>query len=104
MEAGGSISLSARSGAASSPGNGSSVIFRVWNSGPAIPEEQLERIFDRFFRGDPSRSRATGGSGLGLAIAKSLVESWGGKIWAENPPEGGVAFSFTIPMGQPPGA
>lgn len=105
VEAGGSLDLSARGVPASPAGNGErAVVFRVRNSGPAIPGDQLGRVFERFFRGDPSRSRATGGSGLGLAIAKDLVEGWGGRIWAENAPEGGAAFSFTAPEEKPPRA
>jgi two-component system sensor histidine kinase KdpD len=52
-------------------------------------------MFDRFWRDDPARSG--GGTGLGLAIARGLVEAHGGRIWAENRPEGGAAVSFTIP-------
>ncbi|WP_010271152.1 sensor histidine kinase [Paenibacillus senegalensis] len=56
----------------------------VINRGDPIPEEELERLFDRFYRVDASRSSDTGGSGLGLAIAKSIVEAHGGLIWAES--------------------
>ncbi|QUL97656.1 MAG: HAMP domain-containing protein [Candidatus Fermentithermobacillus carboniphilus] len=81
------------------------VVFTVRDSGPGIPDEDMPRVFERFFRGDRSRSRATGGWGLGLAIAKSLVEGSGGSIWVEKDPEGGAAFSFTLPVfvGRPPG-
>jgi signal transduction histidine kinase len=73
------------------------VVFSVRDSGPGIPHDQLQKVFERFFRGDSSRARATGGSGLGLAIAKGLVEGWGGTIWAENSRDGGAIFSFTVP-------
>jgi len=75
------------------------VVFSVKDSGPGIPDEDIPKVFERFFRGDRSRSRATGGSGLGLAIARSLVEGMGGTIWAENRPEEcGSVFSFTLPV------
>lgn len=69
----------------------------IFNSGAAIPEEELGQIFERFHRVDKSRSRATGGAGLGLAITRQLVEAHGGKIWAENV-NGGVAVCFTLPL------
>ncbi len=77
----------------------SEVLFWVKDEGPGIPKEDLERVFERLFRGDPSRTRSTGGSGLGLAIAKGLVESAGGAIWAQNH-ECGAAFYFTLPSGK----
>jgi signal transduction histidine kinase len=58
---------------------------RVNDDGPGVPDEHAERIFDRFYRADPSRSRSTGGAGLGLAIARQLVELHGGMIWYERP-------------------
>ena len=57
----------------------------VTDDGPGIPAELRERVFERFFRADPSRSRDTGGSGLGLAIAKEIVEAHGGTIRVEAP-------------------
>jgi heavy metal sensor kinase len=92
----------------------SSVEVRVWaaaggagltvtDSGPGIAPEDLPRVFDRFSRLDPARSRACGGSGLGLAICKALVEAHGGRIWAESNPGSGSAFSLTLPA-EPPAA
>ncbi len=78
----------------------------VSDSGLGIPEEDLPRIFDRFFRGEKSRTRQgyeSGGSGLGLAIARGIVEAHGGNIWAHNNTPGpGSVFHFTLPrQGQP---
>lgn len=74
--------------------------IRVWvsDTGPGIAPKDLPFIFDRFYRGDPSRSRHTGGSGLGLAIVKRLVEAHRGRVWAENNPDGGATFTFTLPV------
>ncbi len=69
----------------------------VFNSGAAIPESELAQIFERFYRVDRSRTRATGGAGLGLAITKQLVEAHAGRVWAENV-AGGVAMHFTLPL------
>jgi len=68
--------------------------LRVSDTGPGIPTDSLSRIFDRFYRTDPSREG--GGAGLGLSIAKALVEAHGGKIWAENRPEGGASFVIQL--------
>jgi signal transduction histidine kinase len=69
----------------------------VEDTGEGMPVESLRRVFDRFWRSDRSRSRATGGAGLGLAIARGLVEAQGGRMWAENRPDGGARVSFTLP-------
>lgn len=76
---------------------GRCVRVSVGNSGPGIAPENRERIFERFYRLDASRSSATGGSGLGLAIVRSLVEAHGGTIRVEERPGGGTQFSFTLP-------
>jgi signal transduction histidine kinase len=55
-------------------------------------------VFDRFYRADRSRTRATGGAGLGLAIVKQLVEAHGGRVWAANAPGQGACISFTLPV------
>jgi signal transduction histidine kinase len=73
------------------------VSISVADTGPGIPEEDLERIFQRFYRRDPSRSRDTGGSGLGLSIAKSLVERQGGQIRVESEMGQGTRFTITFP-------
>jgi len=64
---------------------------------PGIPSEDLFHIFERFWRGEKSRSRAGGGTGLGLAIAKQLVEMHGGTISVESTPGKGSKFRLTLP-------
>jgi signal transduction histidine kinase len=70
----------------------------VSDSGPGVPEEDLPRIFNRFWRAEKSRSRASGGAGLGLAIARQLVEAQGGQISARNLPEGGLQVKCVFPV------
>jgi two-component system OmpR family sensor kinase/two-component system sensor histidine kinase BaeS len=70
----------------------------VEDTGVGLSPEAQQRMFERFWRGDASRARATGGAGLGLAIARGFVEAQGGRIWAENRPEGGARFAFTLPI------
>ena len=72
---------------------GEKVILTVEDQGPGIPEEDLERVFDRFFRVDKARSRAAGGTGLGLSIVSDTVKRRGGTVWAKNRPEGGAVFT-----------
>lgn len=80
--------------AASSEGE---VVFSVADTGSGINEEELPMIFERFYRTDRSRARATGGAGLGLSIARSLVEAHGGRIRAESERGKGTTISFTVP-------
>jgi signal transduction histidine kinase len=68
----------------------------VRDSGEGIPPTDLPHIFERFYRGEKSRSRATGGAGLGLAIAKGIIEGHGGKLWVESQAGKGSTFSFTL--------
>jgi two-component system sensor histidine kinase BaeS len=69
----------------------------VSDTGPGVPVDQVERIFERFYRTDPSRARATGGVGLGLAIARQLARLHGGDVHATNLPGAGAAFVVTWP-------
>jgi len=73
------------------------VLVEVIDTGEGIQAEHLPYIFDRFYRGEKSRSRTTGGSGLGLAIVKGIVESHGGKIGVESQP-GRSRFYFNLPI------
>ena len=70
----------------------------VLDSGPGIAPEDLPRLFDRFYRGDPSRSRSTGGTGLGLTIARRLVEAHGGSIDVHSVVGEGSRFTIRLPM------
>ncbi len=79
---------------------GGIVEMAVSDTGAGIPEEDLPKIFDRFYRADKSRTRATGGSGLGLTISKGLVEAHGGTMWVESEPGEGSTFTFTLPVYQ----
>ncbi len=74
------------------------VWLQVRDHGPGLPSEALERVFDRFYRVETSRSRAMGGSGLGLSIVKTLVELHGGEVRASNHPEGGALFEVRLPL------
>ena len=69
----------------------------VSDSGPGIPPDQLEHVFERFYRLDGGRSRDRGGSGLGLAIARAIVEAHGGSIRAETAPGQGATFRIELP-------
>ena len=70
----------------------------VEDTGPGMEPEDLSLVFERFYRVDPSRSRATGGAGLGLTIARQLVEAHGGTIHAESTPGTGSRFIFELPL------
>jgi signal transduction histidine kinase len=76
------------------------VEISVEDTGEGIPAEDLPNVFERFYRVDKSRARATGGTGLGLAITKSLVEAHGGRIEVQSEEGKGSRFSFTIPLSQ----
>ncbi|NSW87827.1 MAG: HAMP domain-containing protein [Syntrophobacteraceae bacterium] len=72
--------------------------LRFEDSGPGVPEESIERLFDRLYRVDAARSRDRGGSGLGLAICRSIVERYGGEITASNAPARGLRITIDFPV------
>jgi two-component system phosphate regulon sensor histidine kinase PhoR len=69
----------------------------VTDSGPGIEQRHLSRLFERFYRVDPGRSREMGGTGLGLSIVKNLVEAMGGEVGVESTPGKGSTFRFSLP-------
>ncbi len=84
----------------------SDVYVSVRDSGEGIPAQHLPYVFERFYRADSSRARATGGTGLGLAIVKQMVQTYGGRVEVESQPGQGACFTFTLPVvatGQPAG-
>ena len=91
-ESGGQVKV-----AASASDEPPEVRIAVEDNGPGIPEGELERVFEPFYRLEESRSRGTGGTGLGLNIARNLVERHGGRIWVESRPGQGATFFFTLP-------
>jgi two-component system phosphate regulon sensor histidine kinase PhoR len=78
--------------------NGREVVFTVADTGMGVPEADLERIFERFYRVDAARSREAGGTGLGLSIARHIVEAHGGRIWVESAVGLGSRFHFSVPI------
>jgi two-component system sensor histidine kinase SenX3 len=74
----------------------------VTDQGVGIPEADLDRIFERFYRVDPARSRATGGTGLGLAIVKHIVRNHGGEVRVWSSPGAGSSFTLCLPTGPAP--
>jgi signal transduction histidine kinase len=76
------------------------VQLHIQDDGEGIEDQDRSRIFDRFYRADPSRNRHSGGAGLGLAIAKSIVQLHGGTIGVESQLGRGSCFSFTLPIYQ----
>jgi signal transduction histidine kinase len=75
--------------------------IRIRDEGPGIPESELERVFDPYYRVEGSRNRETGGAGLGLTIARSIAETHGGRLSLHNRPEGGLEARLTLPRAGP---
>ncbi len=82
---------------------GGECFIEVKDQGPGIPREHLDRIFDRFYRVDPARSRKEGGTGLGLSLAKWAVEAHGGRIEVESEPGKGSTFRIVLPLSREEG-
>ncbi len=74
------------------------VIFEVKDNGVGIPEEQIDRVFEKFFRSDNATKYQTEGTGLGLYISKNIVEQLGGRIWFQSIENVGSKFSFSLPI------
>src|SRR5690606_22051134 len=70
----------------------------VEDTGPGLPEADLEAVFEPFRRAEPSRSRETGGAGLGLAVARGIARAHGGDVTLSNRPDGGLAARLTLPL------
>jgi two-component system sensor histidine kinase CpxA len=77
--------------------HGEDIVVRVLDSGPGVPDEELEKIFEPFYRIDDARNRQTGGAGLGLSIADRAVRLHGGRVRASNRPEGGLEVEIRVP-------
>ncbi len=73
------------------------LVLRVLDEGPGLPDAELERVFEPFYRLEASRSRATGGTGLGLGIARNIARAHGGELVLHNRPEGGLEARLTLP-------
>ena len=76
-------------------------LISVRDTGPGIPVEEQQRIFEEFHQVDGSSTRAKGGTGLGLAIAKQIVEMHGGSIWVESTLGQGAVFHLKLPVQMP---
>lgn len=78
---------------------GQTCLLCFTDDGPGVPEEALPKLFDVFFRTDPSRSDRAKGSGLGLSIVEKTVRRMGGRVWAENTPQSGLMIAMELPKG-----
>jgi signal transduction histidine kinase len=77
---------------------GDEIEFAVIDNGPGLTEEELDHVFDRFWRAQSGETQEVGGTGLGLAIAKSLVDLHGGAISANSTEDEGATFRFVLPI------
>ncbi len=77
--------------------DGADALFEVWDTGPGVPESHRARLFERFYRVDPGRSRDMGGTGLGLSIVKHLVEAMKGRVGMQPRAGGGSVFWVRLP-------
>ncbi|HWB08299.1 MAG TPA: sensor histidine kinase KdpD [Pirellulales bacterium] len=77
------------------------VLIEVADRGPGLPDDELDKVFEKFYRGQAAALDGRRGAGLGLAICKAIVTAHGGRIWADNRPGGGARFCFSLPIGAP---
>jgi signal transduction histidine kinase len=77
--------------------DGTALLIRVRDEGPGIPPDELERVFEPFYRVESSRNRDTGGTGLGLSIARDVAQAHGGSLVAQNLPDGGLEALLVLP-------
>ena len=79
------------------PGKMPMVVMEVRDHGPGVPDQEMEKVFQRFYRSDTSRNRETGGSGLGLAIVAAIVARHGGTVGMAQTPGGGATVRIELP-------
>jgi len=72
-------------------------VIEIEDDGPGVAPEEIERLFEPFYRHEPSRSRETGGIGLGLAVVRSIARAHGGDVTLRNRPEGGLLARVVLP-------
>jgi len=77
---------------------GDAVVIRVRDAGPGIPPQELDKVFEPYYRLEPARSQEGGGTGLGLSIARNIAESHGGTLVLQNHPAGGLEAILTLPI------
>ena len=80
--------------------NANEAVVEVSDNGPGLTDEQVSRVFERFYRADPSRSRQRGGAGLGLGIVAAIVAAHGGRVAASSGPAGGAVFTVRLPLAE----